>query len=171
MNASLTNVTEVLTPWRVVEETQTHLRRAGAEGLEGMALWAGQLTDSRFEVRAAIIPQQQGHRTEHGLAVSVPGSELHRINMWLHRNKLRLIAQIHSHPTDAYHSDTDDRYAIATALGSLSIVVPDFSVRPFALDDCAAFRLSMPSWWRFSSQPHWRALPHDELTRILKITD
>jgi hypothetical protein len=170
MNASLTQVVEVRTPAAVIHATQSHLRAAGVRGLEGMALWAGQLDGETFHVREAVIPRQQGHRTEHGLAVSVPGDELHRINIWLHRNRLRLIAQIHSHPTEAYHSDTDDRYAIATALGSLSIVVPDFAVRPFRLDDCAAYRLSTRPWWHFSSSPRWRPMPYSELDRTLKIT-
>ncbi|MCR5876886.1 Mov34/MPN/PAD-1 family protein [Phenylobacterium sp. J426] len=169
MTVSLTIVERVVAPRSVIEETQAHLRSAGVMGLEGMALWAGALEDNVFHIRAAIVPQQQGHRTEHGLAVSVPGAELHRINMWLHRNRMRLIAQIHSHPTEAFHSDTDDRYAIATALGSLSIVVPDFAVRPFRLDDCAAYRLSPRPWWHFSDQPHWRALGYPELSRTLQI--
>jgi hypothetical protein len=101
--------------------------------------------------------------------VSVPGDELHRINMWLHRHRLRLIAQIHSHPTEAYHSDTDDRYAIATSLGSISIVIPDFAVRPFQLEDCAAYRLSNRPWWHFSSKPHWRRMRLAELRRTLKL--
>jgi hypothetical protein len=169
MTPSLTQVTQVLVPRTVVEDTQTHLRRTGAAGLEGMALWAGTQDEAVFRVQAAIIPQQLGHRSDHGLAVSVPGAELHRINMWLHRSRLRLIAQVHSHPTEAYHSDTDDRYAIATALGSLSIVVPDFAVRPFRLDDCAAYRLSTTPWWQFSSTPKWRAMSFPELSRTLQI--
>ncbi len=169
MMVSLTTVERVLVPRKIADDTQAHLRNVGRNGLEGMALWAGELDGADFLVRAAVIPQQQGHRTEHGIAVSVPGFELHRINMWLHRNRLRLIAQIHSHPTEAYHSDTDDRYAIVTALGSLSLVVPDFAVRPFALNDCAGYRLSTPPWWRLSSRPQWRALPFEELTRTIQV--
>lgn len=170
MSGSLTIVNEVLVPQRVVDATQTHLRAAGRRGLEGMALWAGRQDGACFEVTDAVIPRQQGHRTDHGLAVSVPGVELHRINMLLHRAGLRLVAQVHSHPTEAFHSDTDDRYAIATALGCLSLVVPDFAVRPFALHDCAAYRLTRRRWWRFSSAPYWRRLHLPELSRTLKIT-
>jgi hypothetical protein len=170
MTITLTAVSQVLIPSSVIEATRSHLRATGERGLEGMALWAGRLDGERFHVLEAIIPQQQGHRTEHGLAVSVPGDELHRINIWLHRNRLRLIAQIHSHPTEAYHSETDDRYAIATALGSLSIVIPDFAVRPFGLDDCAAYRLSKRPWWHFSSKPRWRRMRLPELARTLKLT-
>ena len=170
MTASLTTAERVLVRQNLVDDTQTHLRKAGRAGLEGMALWAGRLDGPDFQVHALVIPEQQGHRTEHGLAVSVPGQELHRINMWLYRSELRLIAQIHSHPTEAYHSEMDDRYAIATALGSLSIVVPDFAVRPFALGDCAAYRLSPSPWWRFSDPPRWRRMPPNELSRTLQIT-
>ncbi len=168
---SLTTVVEVRLPRPLADQTQAHLRQSGRRGLEGMALWAGELDAEVFSVRTVIVPQQQGHRTEHGLAVSVPGAELHRINMWLRRERLRLIAQIHSHPTEAYHSETDDRYAIATALGAFSLVVPDFAVRPFALDDCAAYRLSRRPWWHFSAGPHWRRLPRIELDRTLRIID
>ena len=168
---SLTTVAEVWLPRPVAEDTQAHLRQSGTFGLEGMALWAGELADTVFHVRTLIVPQQQGHRTAHGLAVSVPGDELHRINMWLRRERLRLIAQIHSHPTEAFHSDTDDRYAIATALGAFSLVVPDFAMRPFALDECAAFRLSRRPWWHLSSQPYWRRLLPAEVARTLRIID
>lgn len=171
MTTSLTTVSELHVPRRVTEETQAHLHLSGTAGLEGMALWAGELNGERFEVRATIIPQQHGHRTAHGLAVSVPGPELHRINMWLRRNRLRLIAQIHSHPTEAYHSETDDRYAIATALGSFSIVVPDFAVRPFSLNDCAVYRLSLRPWWHFSSPPRWEPLAREQVAQTLRIMD
>jgi hypothetical protein len=58
-----------------------------------------------------------------------------------------LIAQIHSHPSEAYHSETDDTYPIATTAGALSIVVPDFAIRPFRLNDCAVYRLLPKQGW------------------------
>jgi hypothetical protein len=60
---------------------------------------------------------------------------------------LTLLAQIHSHPAEAYHSDTDDAFPIATAAGSLSLVIPDFAARPFALPECAVYRLSATGVW------------------------
>ena len=167
MSASLTEFARVYLPARVAVQTQAHLRAVGLEGYEGMALWVGKPDGAQFNVLDVIIPQQHGHRTEHGLAVSVPGEELHRINMKLYRAGLRLIAQVHSHPTEAYHSDTDDEYAITTALGSLSIVIPDFAERSFRLDDCAAYRLSLRPWWHFSSRPRWRRLKLPELEQTL----
>ncbi|MBA2335589.1 MAG: Mov34/MPN/PAD-1 family protein [Blastocatellia bacterium] len=86
-------------------------------------------------------------RSEDGVCVTVTGDELHRINVELYQNKLSLIAQIHSHPTEAYHSTTDDTFPIATTVGCLSLVVPDFAIRPFALRDCAVCRLQPTGRW------------------------
>ena len=38
-----------------------------------------------------------------------------------------LAGQVHSHPTDAYHSEVDDHNPLVTLLGSLSLVVPHFA--------------------------------------------
>jgi hypothetical protein len=82
-----------------------------------------------------------------GVCVVVEGQALHALNVWLHKNGERLIAQVHSHPTHAFHSPMDDDYAVVTKPGSLSLVVPDFAVRPFSVGDCAIFRLSGQGKW------------------------
>jgi hypothetical protein len=46
-------------------------------------------------------------------------------------------------------------------------VVPDFAIRPFALDDCAVYRLSKRPWWHGSKSAWWRQLPPAELARTL----
>lgn len=74
--------------------------------------------------------------------------ELHRINVWLYREKLTLMAQIHSHPGRAYHSSTDDEYAVATTVGCLSLVVPDYARAPFDLVRTASYRLDATGVWR-----------------------
>lgn len=169
MTADLTAVTDLSVASARAVETQRHLRSTGRHGLEGMALWAGVVEGSAAKIIEVIIPQQDGLRTEHGLAVTVPGPELHRINVHLFKNKLRLIAQVHSHPTEAYHSDTDDRYAIATALGSFSIVVPDFATGPFDINDFATYRL-LKGRWPWDRSPRWRALSPKAAAQTIRIT-
>ena len=141
------DVTSVEVPRSVINEAHSHLREVGSHGLEGFSLWAGKRYGSIFQVQTNIVPFQTAHRTPNGVCVSVGPDELHRINVWLYNHRLTLFAQLHSHPTTAYHSETDDMFPIATTLGSLSIVVPDFARRPFSLLQSAVYRLLPDCGW------------------------
>ena len=171
MKASLTNISSVMLPSQVVEQTHARLFEAGMNGLEGMALWVGTQDGNEFRIRDVIIPMQQGVRSDHGLAVMVSGPELHRINLHLYRTEMRLIAQIHSHPTHAFHSDMDNEYAIATALGSFSLVVPDFARDPFSIERCAVYRLTPSAWWQSSERPRWAEVARRRAASIFKVVE
>ena len=146
------DVDRVDVPRRCAEAAQQHLRAVGRRGYEGMALWVGKRLGSVFVVEETIIPKQQGHQTPLGVYVEVGGDELHRINVWLYEHEMELIAQLHSHPTDAYHSSTDDEFPIATTVGSVSIVLPNYAVDPFAVGNCAVYRLSQDNVWEELTQ-------------------
>jgi len=145
----LLNLSKVQVPLPCINEVCTFLRKRGRSNLEGVALWAGIITDTTFEVKKTIIPEQEAYILDEGLLYSVDGEELHRINVWLYANKMTLIAQIHSHPRRAYHSETDDQYPIIAVNGGLSIVIPDFAFRPFSLRDWAIYRLYPQRMWKF----------------------
>ena len=87
MSTDLTEVRRVMLPKTLANETHSHLRKVGRRGFEGMALWAGVIDGNACRIEEVVIPQQEGLRTEHGLAVAVPGEELHRINVDLYRKK------------------------------------------------------------------------------------
>lgn len=145
---TLAQVRQVVVPHGCVDEVHSHLRAVGRDGHEGFGLWAGIQGGERFTVTKALIPAQRHIRTADGVCVIVGPEELHRINVWLYREKLTLIAQIHSHPGRAYHSSTDDAYAVATTVGCLSLVVPDFATRPFEMRSTATYRLDAAARWR-----------------------
>jgi hypothetical protein len=166
---SLRDVAHVHVPAKVARQTHEHLLARGRQGYEGMALWAGRQNGDAVRIEACIIPRQQGHRTAHGLAVTVSGEELREINLALYRASLRLVAQVHSHPQAAYHSDTDDRYSMVTALGSLSLVVPDFATGPFAIDAFAVYRLTRRPWWHFARGAYWKHLSAASATSLITL--
>lgn len=141
------DVERVVVPRALADAAQDHLRAVGRQGFEGFALWAGRRAGAEFRVEDTIIPAQQGLRSEDGLCVAVGGEELFRINRHLFASGQTLVAQLHSHPTDAYHSTTDDAYPIVTTAGALSLVVPDFAVRRFSLAECAVYRLDPGRGW------------------------
>lgn len=132
-----------------IDDAYQHIRVAGLKRLEGVVLFAGKYNENEFEfeVKETIVPKQLSVSLEEGLLYAVSGDELHRINVYLHQSGQTLIAQLHSHPTAAYHSTTDDAYPIVTKVGALSIVVPNFGREEFSLDNWAVYRLSEESTW------------------------
>jgi hypothetical protein len=111
-----------------------------------LVLWAGTIDGSAAAITRVVVPEQNSIRNESGVGYFVEQQALFQLSQFLRNEKLRLIAQVHSHPTEAYHSDTDDRYAIVTEEGGFSLVVPDFARHPMALDICAIYRLMRGSW-------------------------
>jgi hypothetical protein len=138
-------------PRRVVAYTEKNLREAGRKGFELFVFWTGVIDGGRFVVRHGHVPRQTASRSRRGLSVRVEGEALHKLNVWLFDNQEVLAVQVHAHPTDAFHSDTDDTFPIVTTLGGLSLVVPDFC-RAGLLPDSAAFRLT-PEGWTESPRP------------------
>lgn len=126
-------------------------------------LWVGNVDGSSFRVTNLLIPRQTAVRSDSGICAVVEGSELRRIGMELYKEKLQLVAQVHSHPTNAYHSETDDEFAIVTTMGGLSLVVPDFAVGPFDLNEYAAYRLT--------ESGSWEELNRREVARLIEVVD
>lgn len=161
--SDLLDVREVRVPRELVDAGREHLRVAGEKGCEAFVLWAGRRAGDVFDVLATLVPRQTAHRTPSGLLVEVDGDELLRINVWLYDNRLQLVAQLHAHPGEAYHSETDNAYPIMAQAGGLSLVLPDFAVRPFDVRDLAAHRL-LPGLG-------WVRLSDAETATLLKVVD
>ena len=130
----------------VVETTLHVLQQFGAHGCEGLVLWVGKVTEGHARITRAVVPNQTPMKSEEGVGYFIDGQVLFELNQKLSDTGLRLIAQVHSHPGEAYHSDSDDRYAIVTADGGLSLVVPDFGKAPNDPTLWAVYRLSNGSW-------------------------
>jgi hypothetical protein len=146
--STLAHIETVFVPLKVAAETQRFLQTVGRQAQEGLVLWVGTPVDKQFHVMHPFIPRQRGIRTPDGVCAVVDSDEMHRINVELFKSRLRLIAQIHSHPTDAYHSETDDEHAIANTVGCLSLVVPDFGAGDFNLANTAVYRLAQSGEWK-----------------------
>ena len=146
------DITKINMPYECIVTAYNHMRNHGERRLEGVALFAGKEEDSIFTVVNTIIPQQQAMSLEEGLLYAVDGEELHRINVWLYENKMSLMAQIHSHPSRAYHSSTDDAYPIVATIGGVSIVVPNFAFGPLDISTWAVYRSSELNEWEELSE-------------------
>ena len=129
-----------------VRTTVEAIRSAGQDGYELFVVWSGTRDADIFNVAKVHIPDQTSYKQDSGLCVRVDGSELHRLNVWLYEAQQVIGVQVHSHPTDAYHSETDDTYPIATLDGSVSVVLPYFGRDGWESRDIAAYRLGPNGW-------------------------
>jgi hypothetical protein len=160
---SLLEAKEFALAREVVELSLVHLRAQGTRGQEGLVLWAGVQHGSIVRVESALVPPQIAIRNEEGVCVVVDGQALHKVNVWLFEKRLTLVGQIHSHPGAAYHSATDDAFSIVTALGGVSVVLPEFARHGFDYASSAVYRLVGPGRW-LPIKPH--CIPH-----LLRIED
>ena len=156
------SIREFIIPPYVCDETDQQLRDAGRDGNERFVLWSGVINNDCFFVRTVHVPKQIAYRLPDGLCVRVDGDELHRLNIWLYENGERLGIQVHSHPTEAYHSDTDDTYPMVTTLGGLSLVVPDFGRFGVRGCDTALYRLAKTGWEELSATEAQQILRMEE---------
>lgn len=145
-----------------LEEVYGFLRKAGRERFEAVGLFAGTIENDEAFLSKGVIPLQKSYKLDMGLMYVVDGAELHRINVSLHKAGLKLIAQIHTHPMEAYHSDTDDEYPIMSTVGGLSIVVPNFASGPMSFQDWAFYRLR--------AQGVWDELSSDQVTKLIQLS-
>lgn len=158
MKEGLLGVRTFVIPRSILMETIFFLREVGVEGFEGFVLWAGELLDPQtLRFSATLVPDQNATMTENGLLVRVDGKALFEINKSVHARNAILAAQVHSHPTEAYHSSTDDAYPLVTLMGSLSVVVPDFARN-------APSDLPFWAWYRLSKRGRW--LPVGKQTKL-----
>jgi hypothetical protein len=159
---TLEGITRFLVPAAAIRQTDGQLRAAGCTRSECFVLWSGVQEHDTFQIRTAHVPRQTAYRSPDGLCVRVEGDELHRLNVWLFEHGEQLAVQVHSHPTEAYHSDTDDTYPIVTVRGGLSLVVPNFGRAGLLGDGVAYYRLGYSGWDELSL---------DDAKRIIQLGD
>lgn len=150
MNIDFGKIRKVHLPSSILDQTGGWLRRIGRRNDEAFVLWAGNFrTPEEFDVTTGILPEQKTISSPFGIGVRVEGEEIRRISQWLYDNNKVLLGQVHSHPTQAFHSDTDDFFPLVTAKGQFSVVVPFFARGSLPdLSRCAVFRLSGYGDWR-----------------------
>lgn len=155
----LDGVTTFVLPESLIEATLDVLVEAGEDGYEGFVVWGGHVEGDSLTYTSMIVPEQKRLRTASGLLVTVGSQALFTVNKTMYEHGETLAAQVHSHPTNAFHSDTDDCYPLITMTGALSIVVPDFAVTRQA-------GMSRWAWYRLTGPGEWNSLGADDKIQI-----
>jgi len=130
-------------PREIVANTERALAEAGRQGKESVVVWLGR--DEPSVVYYPAIENGPQH-------FAVPPSEVRRLVQHCTAAKVRILAQVHSHPERACHSKVDDRDALPHRLGALSIVLPRFAREGFAAPDWRVYQLTNQGWTEVSQQ-------------------
>lgn len=129
--------------YQALEDARIHFEDCGTRGLEGTAMLAGR---PEVGITRCFIPEQIGRRSRFGVSVEVTEQGKLQLAGALKKHE-RWMARIHSHPGEAFHSDTDDANPGLTAEGALSIVVPFFGLGlRRGLETCAIFVYRDHQW-------------------------
>jgi hypothetical protein len=139
-------VSRVTIKLQTIESTLQTMKEFGRRGSEALVLWLGEIENGTAHVTKPFTPKQHPISSEEGVGYFVDSDALFQLNRDLSESGLRLIAQVHSHPQEAYHSAADDRYAIVTAEGGFSLVVPYFGRAPADPIAWAVYRLRGSCW-------------------------
>jgi hypothetical protein len=133
----------------LVEETLAYLREFGR--VENIAYWAGVEQDKNLWVKRLVKPKAARERRY----VFVHAEEVARVVLECHENHEFLIAQIHTHPGEEDHSETDDCGTVSKRDGFVSLVVTHYA---------AGATVAEPRWFGYQLQ-HGAWFPFD-MSRI-----
>lgn len=144
----LSDVSTFVFPRSSLDTAKAYLEVPGKRGQEGFVLFLGTVAHSRAFVQTVCFPAQQAITSHDGVGVHVTGDELFRISRWAAEHAQTLLGQMHTHPTDAYHSSTDDTFPLVSLPGAFSVVVPYFARRPIEFSRCACYRSGRDGWYQ-----------------------
>lgn len=130
-----------------LEKTKEFLKISQEEQSEVVILWSGEIKGNTVRIKTAWLPFQY---TDVGFFM-IPGDELFNLNRMIFESGERLVAQVHTHPNLAFHSDADSEFSVTSMEKGLSIVVPNFgatSVKSYS--ECAYLIYKEGKWVRLS---------------------
>ena len=129
-----------------LDETIDHFRAAGRIQKECVVFWLVPRQADAMRIVEVYRPQQEAHADQFW----IPPDAMAVLMRHLRDSKLKLAAQVHSHPHEAFHSYADDRWAVIRHAGALSIVVPDFAAHTDAsnfMQEAKFYQLSRDDRW------------------------
>lgn len=140
-------------PIPILADTLARLRDGGRLRHERAALWlASALPGGTGSVREVYEPQQETAKDYFHL----PPESLQALMARLRASRLKVAAQIHTHPGEAFHSDADAKWAIVRHVGALSLVLPRFAATTTVanfLEEVMIYQLSEANEWKLT--PNW----------------
>ena len=108
----------------VLQTTIAILRRGGARGKERAALWLATAAPRKPAAIVEVYEPDQVAEVDYFRLLPV---SMRLLMDHLRSTRRRIVAQIHTHPGHAFHSEMDAEWAIVRHVGALSLVLPRFA--------------------------------------------
>ena len=142
-----------------LEKTIEFLKISEKEQSEVVILWSGEIKGRTARIKTAWLPFQY---SDVGFFM-IPGDELFKLNRSIFEYGERLVAQVHTHPTLAFHSDTDSEYSVTSMENGLSIVVPHFGATNInSYLECAYYIYKDGKWVKLSPSDARHHIKYEE---------
>lgn len=100
------------------------LQAAGQMSKERVVLWLAPASAMRQPM--PVVEVYEPHQITDVDYFRLPPESLRALMSHLRSERLKIVAQVHSHPGRAFHSEADDEWAIVRHVGALSLVLPHF---------------------------------------------
>ena len=123
------------------------LRRGGSPEAERVVLWLASTKPLRCSPVLEVYEPEQVTAKDF---FYIPPVSMRHLMGHLRERKLKVVAQVHTHPGEAFHSEADDEWAIIRHRGALSLVLPRFAEGVTAstfLASAKAYELSSANEW------------------------
>lgn len=133
---------KLLISQELVQKTITVLQEGGVKQCETVVFWLGK-GNTVDEV----------YRPEQSVSIDyfrLTSESMRSLMNYLKRDRRRILAQMHSHPGEAFHSKADDDWAVIRHEGALSLVLPTFASTTTLhnfYEQTATFSLSPDDKW------------------------
>jgi proteasome lid subunit RPN8/RPN11 len=108
----------------IVRATIDILRRGAAAREERVVLW---LSAAAVRIPASVVEVYEPDQVTEIDFFRLPPASMRALMDHLRSTRRRVVAQIHTHPGPAYHSEADAAWAIVSHIGALSLVLPRFA--------------------------------------------
>lgn len=130
-------------PKAILARTFANFRTCGRGHDECQVLWTGPWHSPDL-IAEAVHPKHAAHFG----GFVVDDRWLH--SFWLDQGKKNsgIRVQVHTHPGEAFHSETDDRFPIIHKPGFLSLVIPNFGLGPIGFDDAYLTEIQSDGRWQ-----------------------
>jgi len=126
----------------VWQETLRLLRDCGRRDVECVVYWTAPIERARRIDRVV-----HGDHTSTAWHYELHQAWLTEFMVLLHKERRTVLAQVHTHCAEAFHSATDDKWPLVRTPGFLSLVLPRFASE-FDLDDLYLAEVNQDGSWQ-----------------------